>query len=128
MKQGRKHASTTVLNEYICIAGGLITNHFGGFVPEPLELYDTKRDEWKEIPPIDSRGSEYVITEWKGSLYAMGRRWGANNEVIKKFDPFKNIWALVCGLSVCLRFRNIFVNILVYSRLDRSRMLKNIPD
>lgn len=86
MKQERVLiTSATILNEYICIAGSVISSSHSS-----VELYDPKLNEWTQMPNVCNSGYKYLISEWNGSLYAIGQ-----NNFIKKFDSFKNSWTLV---------------------------------
>lgn len=100
MIEPRAFASTAVLNEYICIVGGQNIYSYSRKIRfiQPVELYDPKLDEWTEMTPLDISGRTHVITEWKGSLYAMGGFTGENS-VMKKFDSLKNKWTTVCEFS-----------------------------
>lgn len=98
MSRMRALASTAVLNEYICIAGGDETNMNSSVPYAPVELYDPKLDEWTQMTPLDIPGNRHAITEWRGSLYAIGGLKGQSS-VMKKFDSLKNKWTLVCELS-----------------------------
>lgn len=100
MKRGRELASTTLWNEYICIAGGVTKNSNA-----PVDLYDPKLNEWTQMPPIDMPGTTLAITECNGSLYALGGQ--SRERILKKFDSLDNIWTMVCELSGDIGIKNI---------------------
>lgn len=86
MHHPRASASSTILNKYICIAGGLGNSS--------VELYDPQTDEWTKVTPMNTARCGFALIAWNGFLYAMG-----DDAVVERFDPYKNCWSMVCELN-----------------------------
>lgn len=87
MKVARYHASATILNEYICIAGGRTYKNNNVF---SVELYDPKRNEWRKLAVLNKPRSRFSLIERNGFLYAIG-----GNNSTEKYDPWTNCWTKV---------------------------------
>lgn len=86
MNVARYLGSVAVLNEYIYVVGGIARY----VLTNSVELYDPKNDEWIQLPPMGETRKEFALFMSKGFLYALG--W---NEVIERYDPWKNCWKKV---------------------------------
>lgn len=89
MNHARFCASVTVVNEYIYVAGGLD----GELPSDKVELYDPKRDEWKQLTSMIKPRYAFSMINSNGFLYAFGHGYTAS---IERFDTLKWEWKEVC--------------------------------
>lgn len=58
-----------------------------------VERYDTERQEWEFVAPIQTGRSAFSLTALDGKLYAMGGYDGTEcSKVVEIYDPVTNEW------------------------------------
>lgn len=91
MNHARVYASVAVVNEYIYVAGGRDDRYDPS---NKVELYDPKRDEWKQLPSMKKLRNAFSMINSNGFLYALG-----HIASIERFDTLKWEWMEVCSWS-----------------------------
>lgn len=97
------------LDLYICVAGGLEGNKFGG----PVEVYSPSSNQWFELPYMNETRTKFGLFELNGFLYAIGHK-----EHIEKYDPWFNQWTEVYAIFYKRVELPNFKNVFVLSQID----------
>lgn len=98
MNVARRYATATVLNKYICVAGG--QNADADDIAS-VELYNPALDEWVQLADMNQVRVEFALFELNGLLYAMGY-----DDSIEKYDRWMNRWTEVYESRTTRSFTN----------------------
>lgn len=91
MKYARADHSLCAIEGFIYVVGTFVNNQVYGF----CERYDTQKDKWKEIAPLNVPRSGVALCSFKNQyLFAFGGRVDQKRiiDVIEVYDIKRNVW------------------------------------
>ncbi|XP_078492581.1 kelch-like protein 12 isoform X1 [Ciona intestinalis] len=90
MKEQRWRAASAVLNDQMCVAGGLD----GGYTLSSVELYNPVVNTWTNIASMKTERRDHALVSYNGCLYSFGGEDDYSNRFnsMESFDPREGQW------------------------------------
>ncbi|ESO87598.1 hypothetical protein LOTGIDRAFT_194339 [Lottia gigantea] len=100
LPEPRHHHAVAVMNGFLYITGGEITNN-RGFPSNSAFRYDPRHDTWLQIASMKHRRESFQMVVLNDKLYAVGGRLDKKKSLssVEVYDPSRDAWALMSPLS-----------------------------